>query len=727
MHQQNYNILKCIVYFQQQRGHMRKFLLILSCFIAGTCGIERSFATSHEILPAQDISISEMMKIQKQEKEAGYEELLRIDKSLQKNLNNSENFLQLEKICEDYILNKCTPFNAEIMDWLDQVKNKNFTDKKKWQIMLKSSGLSRSAFSVSIRKGILASDHGITLGAEYDPETANRVLCPQTKIGVELDDFSEEYRTSFYTFPENPFKKAQEDLCNILLINDFTDLKVQKMNINDPQRYAFNRKIGFAVYNAGLKALEKQLKIQLEQAERKKTKDLIYAIVEQIRNAYYWAMLRNPNQSENLVNEYKKQYKEYFKQIPIKKISKINDFSDPNLKFLFTSFKMEKGTDMGNDVITLGPKTYLNNKIDNTSLESKKEGLKLLGSHKKKLLDAVNIGIKVKDGITDNSCFAICGLAPLLIKGLVIDPRLDFLIMKGQQLNISQDWREGQEVNEVCYPKGENDKYILNGGQGELKEVADIAYSHFGYVPLEVCIDHNYGNQVLMYESESHPFLPIYLTTLQNGHYEILCRNVFELKAKEEMKERILKNNIPENQDKILIQRLMAAYNNAIQASSNSPKLTILRKFKQNLIDLLLERRDLINQINESAYQQKIIDNYLQGQYCDNPNTINYQEIIDELYALNLDFEENYSNISPKQHQHIKEALKKHEANENKIVTQDTIKLYKKISQIDENIQELVNSLTKDSYFKATPKNSIDPRLPLFSQAPLTFAYREFY
>lgn len=714
-----------------KRGYMRKFSLILSCFIAGTCGIERSFATSPKILSAQDISIPEMMKIQKQEKETGYKELLKIDQSLPKNLNDSEKFfqLELERICEDYILNKCTPFNAKIMDWLDQVKNEHLTDlKEKWKFMLNLSGLSRSAFSVSIRKGILASDHGITLGAEYDPETANRVLCPQTKIEAELNNISEEYRTNFYAFPENPFKKAQEDLCNILLINDFTDLKVQEMTINDPQRYAFNRKIGFAVYNAGLKALEKQLKIQLKQAAQKKEIDLIYAIVEQIRNAYYWAMLRNPSQSENLVNEYEKQYRKYLEQIPIKKILKINDFSDPNLKFLFTSFNMGESIEMGNDVQALNPETYLHNKINTTPLRLKTEGLELLHKHQKNYLDAVNIGIKVKDGITDNSCFAICGLAPLLIKGLVIDPRLDFLIMKGQLLNIYQAWEEELKTNEVRYPKGENNKYILNGGHGELKEVADIAYSHFGYVPLEIC--EFYDNQVIMYESESHPFLPIYLTTLQSDHYEILCRNVFELKAKEEMKERILKNNIPEDQDKILIQRLMAAYNNAIQTSSKSQELTNLQKFKQDLIDLLLKRRNLINQSNELAYQQEVVENYLQGQYCDTPSNINnYQEIIEELSSLSLILESNYNidYISSKQRQHIKEALTEYETNKNKIFEQDTSKLDKEIFQIDKNIQKLVNSLTKDPYFQATDKNSIDPRLPLFSQKRGSFAYREFY
>lgn len=680
---------------------MRKFSLILSCFIAGTCGIERSvWAVT---ITEKDIQLVDILAAENQKRQNALG-------SIEENKNNS---VRLWQVFENYAFNECTPYSSEVIYiWQKQEAHKMNSIQAYLCLIREKLQLPQKALSVALAEGIMSAACGALWNVEIDPDKKGHILRPQTEKQSDRD-----------VFASNPYETIHKNLCEIKIENDFTNLKVKKMS--DDERYVYNQNLGLLVWNAGLNAVETKLKSQLEQALRNKNDNLARAILVQIRNAYYWAMLRNPSKADDLFKQYTELYKtpefKFSNSLSIKKIRDIDNLGE-KLKPLFESFTGFNSTYLEKNKENVNLSTKLGTKVKSVPAEDQSETLNYVVRRHEDFYDnsantidlTVNIGIKVKAGLTDNSCFAICGSIPLLARGILSDPRLETNIIdiKRKALNIKDN------------------------SEGFFEPFAKTAYSHFGYRPLVLTKykhlntespaeldlknklknslnhDDEYGD-IIFEDTSIYPFLPIYLSSFSQAHYELFCRNLFEMGVKREIKKRIC------NLDgEGITQNLVNAYKNRDTKSSKTKLIELLNTHQQlkNLVD---NSTDLIPY---KKFQENVISNYINGDYgkpneaifnCDDF----FKSIIQELkkpemfnsYELGKVLDDN----------------KKYEDNNYTNAQNKLQKIQETIINIETEIQKLVNKMANDSYFQATPENSIDPLLPMFSQRTDNFAYRK--
>lgn len=575
---------------------MKKILLILSCFIAGTCGIERSFANP---VISEALTEGETLSNQAQNNLINNVNGLTLNQS---NSNLPVNlYPALHRPFEDFLLNNANPFASPIIEFYKNKIVENNTDPKTILLLITSQTkdfLKVKSSSTDV-KNFISTQVTNYLIAEAIKCAAQGALF-NLKSPAQLSENSS--RGSDYIFAEsdtNEWNAIGQTLCNILKYNSLTNFRLQEMNKDE--RYAYNQFLGFLVWNIGLKDVEKQYQAAFTKAIENKKNDLARAILVQIRNAYYWAMLRNPAKADSLVECYNnfyikgKFYQKFSMFYLIKPIKAVEDLSE--LQSLFTNLTLK----IDNLGALLPISTPLGNKFD---IASKAE--------------QSNLGSKCTASPQGSECYAISGLVPLLAKGLVSAPRLELNIMDSKSLRDVSD----KDVTTTT----ERNTNVHNSQYGSLLQSYTIAYSHLGYMPLEIRQEAG-NNMIDIIASNVFPFLPIYFSTLSvyggNGsHYEMLCRSICETLIKE-----------------------------AVGTIKN-------KEITNKTLDLVRKRQ---------------------------PQKLQFIELLQKYQP-------------PQSPQSAKNL---------------------------QSIQQQVDKLADDSYFKATDKNSIDPLLSIFSQRTDDFAYRK--
>lgn len=632
-----------------KRGYMRKFSLILSCFIAGTCGIERS--TAKDGVTVQNV-IEEGKKDQ--------ENLLNELKAC------SNDSIKLWAHFEDFALNKNTPYVSKVVSMFRDtiLSNMGRIDQKILDKSVISSllitiredcKLNQKALSVALAEGIMSAACGALWNVEIDPDRKGHILRPQTETENNIE-----------VFTSNPYEAIHKNLCEIKIENDLTNLKVKKMS--DDERYVYNQNLGLLVWNAGLNAVETKLKSQLEQALRSNNNNLALAILAQIRNAYYWAMLRNPDKTSNLRTKYCKEYSKYKSHFKFKKY-----FSIEEIKF-FSNFSDKETSAL----------FQISDEVNFTKTK--------LGTQIKKADDVdillPQLGTKITKGLTGNSCFAISGFAPLLAKGNIIDPRLELNLMEQSD---------------------EKNLDIFMDNYGHIDSVAKITESHFGYYIQEPGL-----------AAPPYPFLPIHTVLNDNRHFEIICRSNFESKIKAELQER----------------------------NSESFTSNFLKRYKQE--DMRLQLANLLKEYQELQSKNLEIDSEItdviktvkhsyqeQAKGEVKKNDINSREVLEKIKSYPRTIIEEVKHLSiPNNKITIQEEKTIKDINNiiNNRAKKTSIRsiidlvehpIFRKLEEIQELVKAINTSKEKNSYFQATPENSIDPLLPMFSQRTDNFAYRK--
>lgn len=668
---------------------MKKFLLILSCFIAETCEVEKSFA--------YNIPIRDMMALEDQRAHLASEQL--------KNCENDP--IKLWKTFKNFVLNQISPYAAIINSILNKLErtdqiNDSTNIKTILSLLQKESGFSKQTLSFALYEALLSAGDGALWNVEIDPVNTGSILRPQT-----------EKKDGKNVFADNPYKKRHEKLCALAIANDYEGLQYRKMS--KEEEYVNNQKLGLIVCNAGLDLVEKQLKNELSQAKndlndeekhfninlklgekldkieqellqidgnfknstnepdinksishkeapktspKKELDPILKSIIDQneqniaqkkrridyihkqILNAYYWAMLRNPHKQNLLIGRYTFHYinPQYSTGISITNLNEMPEELQP----LFYS----------DNIID---NTFSDVSIDPTELKYKSDTIDYL---RQKGEDPFAIDLDsgldtYKSKSTKMHHYAICEFAPLLARGLVINPTLDLGIMR------------------ILVPEDNTS--------------TKIPHYHFGYAPIKL----NPDNRVHILAW----FLPTYLLKEEDGCNRLFCRNFCERQIKEELQQRI-------NQK--ISKELVQAYQNDEWLKKWIYSEGLDQKEKQEECKNCRDSHDLREQFIQAlyAYQDfniEVFDGIQKDMYVE-PDS---DDEITDVDAANVNEIEDDNEIPNVDDDEFDNLLK--------------------------NYLNLIEKIENNQKFKATPENSIDPRLPLFSQAPLTFVYREFY